>query len=131
VKATAARRRSLAPALATLGLTLALWPAVAGAHAVLVKSSPARRAALAQSPARVELWFSERLEPAYSSASVWSASGQRVDRGDAAPDSNDPKVLGVGLPSLPPGQYTVRFRVLSVDGHVVESSFPFTIKPPR
>jgi methionine-rich copper-binding protein CopC len=29
---------------------------------------------------------------------------------------------------LPPGQYKVRFRVLSVDGHVVEEEFPFTIR---
>jgi methionine-rich copper-binding protein CopC len=26
------------------------------------------------------------------------------------------------------GRFTVRFRVLSVDGHVVESSFAFTVK---
>jgi len=29
--------------------------------------------------------------------------------------------------AAPAGTYTVRFRVLSVDGHVVESDFPFTI----
>jgi methionine-rich copper-binding protein CopC len=27
-----------------------------------------------------------------------------------------------------PGRYTARFRVLSVDGHVVGSSFAFTVK---
>ena len=31
-------------------------------------------------------------------------------------------------PNLDPGRYTVRFRVLSVDGHVVESSYTFTVK---
>jgi hypothetical protein len=29
--------------------------------------------------------------------------------------------LSVGIPPLAPGTYTVRYRVLSVDGHVVES----------
>ncbi|MBI4592924.1 MAG: copper resistance protein CopC, partial [Candidatus Rokubacteria bacterium] len=28
-------------------------------------------------------------------------------------------------------RYTVRFRVLSVDGHVVEADFPFTVTGPR
>ena len=44
-------------------LGLLLLPAPALPHAVLVKSVPAQRAALAESPARVELWFNERLEP--------------------------------------------------------------------
>ena len=29
---------------------------------------------------------------------------------------------------LAPGKYTVKFRVLSVDGHVVDSSYDFTVK---
>ena len=32
------------------------------------------------------------------------------------------------LEPLPPGRYLVKFRVLSVDGHIVEDQFPFTIK---
>jgi methionine-rich copper-binding protein CopC len=36
----------------------------------------------------------------------------------------------VGLRRLTPGTYTVRFRVLSVDGHVVENEFPFTLRGP-
>jgi hypothetical protein len=41
---------------------------------------------------------------------------------------DDAKRLSVTLPPLPPGAYTVRYRVLSVDGHVVDSSFSFTIR---
>jgi methionine-rich copper-binding protein CopC len=75
----------------------------------------------------VELWFSERLEPAFSTLSVWSAAGAQVDRQDAAVGSDDARRLSVTLADLEPGVYTVRFRVLSVDGHVVESSFTFTV----
>jgi methionine-rich copper-binding protein CopC len=32
------------------------------------------------------------------------------------------------LPPISPGTYTVRYRVLSVDGHVVEAAFSFTVK---
>src|SRR5262249_55115294 len=111
----------------TVGLIIA--PAAADAHAVLVKSAPVARAALSQPPSRVDLWFSERLEPAWSTASVWSATGTPVDGQSAAVSPDDPKRLSVNLRELPPGAYVVRFRVLSVDGHVVESSFPFTVKP--
>ncbi|MBI2155996.1 MAG: copper resistance protein CopC [Candidatus Rokubacteria bacterium] len=114
---------------AALALALLAAPATATAHAFLVKSQPARRAALGHPPARVELWFNERLEPAYSRVSVHDAAGGRVDRGDAAVGPDDPRRLSVSLPALVPGWYQVKFRVLSVDGHVVESGFPFTVKP--
>ncbi|MCI0548694.1 MAG: copper resistance protein CopC [Candidatus Rokubacteria bacterium] len=98
------------------------------AHAALVRSSPARRASLTRAPSRVELWFNEPLEAAYCSVSVWTAEGRQVDSRDVAVSARDPKQLSVGLPPLAPGGYTVRFRVLSVDGHVVESTFPFAIR---
>jgi copper resistance protein C len=100
----------------------------AGAHAFLVKSLPARGAVLRHAPERVELWFNERLEPAYSSVSVATEAGTRVDRGDVTVGPDDPRKLSVRLPALEPGRYVVRFRVVSVDGHVAESSFPFSLK---
>jgi methionine-rich copper-binding protein CopC len=129
VRAAAARRL-----IASLGAVLlaTAWTPPAGAHAVLVRSTPPGRATLAEKPDRVQLWFNERLEPAFSSVSVWSSAGTQVDAGDARVGPDDAKRLSVTLPPLPPGAYSVRYRVLSVDGHVVDSSFSFTIrdKPP-
>jgi methionine-rich copper-binding protein CopC len=101
----------------------------ADAHAILVKSAPASRALLGYPPDRVQLWFNERLEPAFSGMSVYDAAGAQVDNRDAAVAPDDAKRLSVTLKPLSAGPYTVRFRVLSVDGHVVESTFPFTVKP--
>lgn len=120
-----ARRRRLA--IAVLGLVLLATPA--WPHASLVKSSPARRATLTAAPDRVQLWFNEAVEPKFSSASVWDAAGQRVDLDDARVEPDDPKRLTLGLKPLGRGTFRVRFRVLSVDGHVVESEFPFTLRP--
>ena len=125
-------RRTLVKVLGSLALPLlgvTVRPGLVESHAVLVKSFPAARAMLSRPPGRVQLWFSERLEPAFSSASVWSASGKQMDKRDAGVSSDDPKELAVSVGALEPGTYTVRFRILSVDGHVVEASFPFTIKP--
>jgi copper resistance protein C len=122
---TVLRRRRLA--VAALGLLLLATPA--WPHASLVRSSPARRATLTTPPDRVQLWFNEAIEPKFSSVSVWDAAGQQVDLGDARVEPEDPKRLTVGLKPLGRGPYRVRFRVLSVDGHVVESEFPFTLRP--
>jgi methionine-rich copper-binding protein CopC len=105
-----------------------LFPSVASAHAYLVKSVPAGRATLFNSPAKIQLWFNERLESRYSSASVLDADGKRVDLDNARVLREDSKQLSIGVKQLQPGRYTVKFRVLSVDGHVVEQSFPFTIR---
>jgi hypothetical protein len=119
---------------------------VAHAHSTLVRALPAARSTVKAPPGQIQLWFSERLEPAYSSASVWQVGRaaertgagapareasdvemQRMDRGDAALSPQDDKLLTVALPALAPGKYVVRYRVLSVDGHVVEGNFPFTV----
>lgn len=107
---------------------LVLSPAAAVPHAYLVKSAPARRAVLLRAPARVQLWFNERLEPQFSRVSVWDREEKQVDLGDVQVGPDDPTRLSVGISPLAPGTYTVKFRVLSVDGHVVEDQFPFTLR---
>jgi methionine-rich copper-binding protein CopC len=82
-------------------------------------------------PERVDLWFNERLEPAYSSVSVWSAAGRQVDGRDAAVATDDRQRLSVSISAREPGVYTVKYRVLSVDGHVVDGSLTFTVKGQR
>jgi len=110
-----------------LALTLSL-PAVVESHAVLVRSVPAQRSVLEAPPTRVELWFNERLEPAYSRMSVLDEANAQIDLRDAAVAADDARRLSVSLPPLAPGRYRVEFRVLSVDGHVVESRLTFTVK---
>ena len=108
---------------------LGIWPsAPAWSHAYLVRSTPAARAVVGRAPERVQLWFNERLEPAYSRVAVWSAAGQRVDAGDVQVAPTEPTRLSVGVPPLPAGAYVVKYRVLSVDGHVVEAEFGFVVR---
>ncbi len=114
----------LGPALLALGLV----PGLAWGHAALVRSTPAQRAMLARSPDRVRLWFNEPLEAKFATVSVWDAKGGQVDQQDGLVGADDPKTLSVGVPLLGPGTYTVKYRVLSVDGHVVEGSFRFTVR---
>ena len=119
---------ALVAALVAVLLALAGRDAPTEAHASLVSSAPAARATLNTPPARVTLTFNERLEPAYARVSGWDAVGAQVDLKDGALERDNPKVLVVSLPPLASGRYTVRYRVLSVDGHVVEASFVFTVR---
>ena len=127
-RARRGRRATLAVGL----LAVLLYPQPpAGAHASLVRSTPAHRAVLGQMPERVQLWFNERLEPAYSTVSVWNEAGAQVDARDVAVGPDDPRRLSVTVETRQSGLYTVTYRVLSVDGHIVDSRFTFTVKAPR
>ncbi|MDH4301464.1 MAG: copper resistance protein CopC [Nitrospira sp.] len=109
-------------------VALGLPVASAFAHSQLVKAEPPRRAVLTKSPTQVRLWFNENIEGDYASLVVLDTKKQPIsnERPTLAPD--DPKSIVLSLPELTPGKYSVKFRVLSVDGHVVESSYDFSIK---
>ncbi|HSF57652.1 MAG TPA: copper resistance CopC family protein [Candidatus Binatia bacterium] len=110
---------------------LLTFPSTVLPHAALVKSVPARRAQIFKAPAQIQLWFNEKLEARFSSLTVTDSSGKRVDQGNVAVGTDDPKRLSVAVHPLPLGLYRIKFRVLSVDGHVVEDEFPFTVREPQ
>jgi copper resistance protein C len=98
------------------------------AHSMLVKAEPARRAVLTKAPNQVRLWFNEKIEGDYASLMVLDDKKQSITDVKPTLASDDPKSIILPLPELLPGKYSIKFRVLSVDGHVVESSFDFTVK---
>lgn len=110
-----------------LALAASLHSVPALAHAMLTKAEPPRRAQLTQPPAQVRLWFNEEVEKDYASLTV-SHADKPVTEVKPQVTADDPKSILLPLPELSPGKYTVKFRVLSVDGHVVDSSYDFTVK---
>ncbi len=125
-------RAAYAVKLVVAGAVMAMMACVpvapALAHSMLVKAEPPRRAVLAKTPAQVRLWFNEELEGEYASLIVLDAEKHPVTEIKPQLAQDDPKSIVLPLPELTPGKYSVKFRVLSVDGHVVESSFDFTVK---
>ena len=98
-------------------------------HAFLDHAAPAVGTAVHSPPAQVKLWFTQRLEPAFSTVQVLDRSGKRVDKGDPQVDRADAELLLVSVPQLTPGTYRVTWRVLSVDTHVTEGDFTFDVAP--
>lgn len=117
-------------AVLAAGLMALAFAASALAHAALVKSEPARRAALTKPPSQVRLWFNEKIEPAYATIHVSRQGAGPVVHPPARVDKDDPKLLVLDLPQIGPGAYTVKYRVLSVDGHTVDYGYTFTVKNP-
>ncbi|MDR7484666.1 MAG: copper resistance protein CopC [Armatimonadota bacterium] len=101
----------------------------AGAHGVLQRSSPAPNSTPDAAPRQVDLWFTEPVDPAFSSATVVDPFGNRVS-GDVTVTA-DGRQMTVPLRDLPGGFYTVRWRVLSaVDGHTTGGAFVFAVGIP-
>lgn len=99
----------------------------AQAHGYMVRSIPADRAVLDRAPARLQYWFSEDLEVAFSSLSVRDQHGNVIATGGVSED--DRSLMTVRLPpDLPDGAYIVELRpAFSSDGHAVAESRVFFV----
>src|SRR5258708_6204351 len=123
--------------LVALALPLALlltliFPATASAHAILLRSDPAQDSVLSIPPQQVRMWFSEDLNPTFTTADVINGARERVDNHDAHISPNDTKEMDLTLkPNLPPAVYIVVYRTQSAaDGHILTGSFIFSVARP-
>lgn len=122
-------------------------------HLRLVKSFPAADSVLHASPDAVRLWLSETPEVPATKITMTSASGATVKlapvklvaagtaagtaghaAGTAASvDKNAiksaPLTAALAAP-IAPGTYTVSWRTMSRDGHVVKGTFAFKVQAP-
>ncbi len=121
-----ARRRPVA-ILGTAAVWLLLLCGPVLAHAELKESDPAAGETVAESPEQVRLRFNEPLDAAFSPLKVYGSSGERVDEDDARKDPGDARVVEASLEELTQGTYTVEYRVTSVDGHVIEDIYDFSV----
>jgi copper resistance protein C len=122
------RRRAMVPLLIA---ALSALPVEVAAHARLKRANPAVGGVVvaAAVPAELQVWFTEKLEPALSTIKVVDASGTHMDRGDVRIDPEDQTQLRVTLLPLPPGRYHVIWRVVSTDTHLTSGAFPFRVDP--
>ena len=113
-----------------LGLALAAaFAGPAAAHAFLDHADPKVGAMVHPAPARVQLWFTERLVTAFCRITVEGPKGF-AGAGPASAAPGDGRSLVVTLKgAAPPGVYRVRWHVLSVDTHTAEGDFTFKVQP--
>ncbi len=110
-----------------IGITLLLSLYASGpahAHASLDHAEPRVGNTVASPPREVTLWFTQKLEPAFSGITVTNAAGQRVDSGKARVSGNQ---ISVSLRPGGSGTYHVNWHVLSVDSHKTDGNFTFQV----
>jgi copper transport protein len=94
----------------------------AAAHAVLIASDPADHAILAQSPTRLRLTFDETI--ALTELELVGPNGTAIPLQAQAVDAD----IGASLTHpLARGIYTLSYRVISADGHVVGGAIQFGV----
>lgn len=98
----------------------------AAAHASLDRAEPRVGNTVAAAPREVRLWFTQKLEPAFSTMSVTDEAGQRVDTGKARVSGD---TMTISLRQVGSGTYRVTWRVLSVDTHTTDGNFTFKVGP--
>ena len=122
-----ARRPTWPRLAAVLAVIVTTSAAAAVVHAALLRVDPAPDAIVARPPAVVRLWFSEPIEPTPDPLVVLDPSGERVDEG-AGVSADDATRLEARVRDAGPGSYTVRWRAVSEDGHVVSGAHLYSVQ---
>jgi copper transport protein len=124
-----ARAVRTAAGVLVAAIALALPAAPALAHAAFVASLPADGAEVVGAPDDVRFVFDAPVVPVGPGVRVFDASARRIDVGPL--DTGDPRVVAARLPAeVAPGVLVAVYRVASEDGHVLQGSATFTVRPP-
>ena len=117
-------RRSAFVGMIPLLLLLLLGTNDATAHAMLDHAEPRVGNKVATPPREVTLWFTQKLEAAFSTITVTDSTGKRADTGKTRVSGSQ---MSVSLRPGGSGTYHVTWRVLSVDAHTTDGSFAFQV----
>jgi copper transport protein len=115
------RRVALVAALALA------FPASASAHATLEHTVPSEQGRIQQAPRSVRLNFDQSVTPLANSVLVYTARGRVVSRPARSGNGGHDVVANLGK-HLRAGAYTVRWHVISGDGHVISGVFTFGLR---
>ena len=96
------------------------------AHAFLQGAVPAAGATVDGGPTRIDLHFSEALEPAFSRIEVTDASGRDMSLAGVVAHGAE---MSIALKALGPGAYRVKWRAMSIDTHRSEGNYTFRVAP--
>ncbi len=122
------RRRPVLWLVVGLGLLAAAGPlaGTASAHASLVSSTPGNDEVVEQAPREVVLTFDDGVNVDDGGVRVLDPAGEDVAEGSPSTTADGTEVRQP-VASGPEGTYTVSYRALSDDGHVIAGSYVFHV----
>ena len=116
-------------AAAAILSALALLPSTAAsAHSELAQSTPADGAELSKAPTQVQLVFGETVQQQGGSIVVSVSDTTVSDATTFATTGNVASIQLVGPAG--PGSYTVKYRIVSADGHIASDTFGYSVTGP-
>jgi methionine-rich copper-binding protein CopC len=110
-------------ALLAISLLLVLFFGEAGAHAMLDRAEPRAGNKVAAAPHAVKLWFTEKLEPAFST--VIDIAGRSVDSGQVRVSGD---LMSISLRPAEAGTYHVIRQAVAVHRHTADGNFTFQVE---
>ncbi|MDX6451070.1 MAG: copper transport protein [Gaiellaceae bacterium] len=112
--------------LLLIGLVALAFPAAASAHATLRFTTPAFGTELQRGPAQIGLHFDQQVTVLPGSIMVMNGVGKQF----ALPAHTEGRTVVAGVRPLKLGAYTVRWRAISADSHVVSGVWTFGVRVP-
>jgi len=102
-------------------------PGIVFAHVYLLECSPEQNAVLNAAPEKVTIAFVGSVETAFSKIEVFDSDGEKVSQKTSFLDSDTimEAKLDEGIVS---GEYTVRWKCMSLDGHMQTGEYKFTVQ---
>jgi methionine-rich copper-binding protein CopC len=119
------RERAVAVLLGLLATSIALVPGSAQAHAIVVAAKPAAKSTVAAGTLDIKIDFNSAIDRQRSSLVLRSPDG--VDSSVTLIDSA-PGVLAGRAEAAAGGAWTLRWQVLSRDGHITRGNIPFFVR---
>lgn len=107
-------------------ILLAVLATPVSAHAILVRSTPKAHEVVPSGDLKMELEFNSRIDAARSILELVLPGGE-VQKLPLSPQPSA-AALAATAAHLGPGKYTVRWQVLSNDGHITRGEIPFEVK---
>ena len=105
-------------------LLLLLVSSETRAHAMLDRTDPRVGNKVASAPREVKLWFTQKLEPVFSTIAVKNQTGERIDSGKARVSGDQ---MSISLRPGGAGTYHVTWHAISVDTHTTDGNFTFQV----
>lgn len=99
----------------------------ADAHSSLIEMEPAENVVAKEPPSTLELRFNEPVEHDLAMVTIYDWNAKPVFTGNPDGDNQRAPLLAFSLPELKQGTYTVKWHVVSADGHPVDGSYAFSI----
>jgi methionine-rich copper-binding protein CopC len=114
------------PLVLLLAAILATMATSASSHAFLERVSPGAGDNVHAGPLKVQLRFSEALEPSFSGIKVTDSTGHDMAAGPALATGTQ---MELPLRALLPGRYRVSWHAVSIDTHRSEGKYNFQVVP--